>query len=335
MKSTTPPRPRQHLISAGKLYPGAWKAYDTFRADRGVDLPDWPDWCYAPLAVAFAIVSGGGSNRVPVHQIGDVARLGTMAAWRVTQGIYRYDPALYGALVDTPIGGDLPAEVLYRLPEWCVYIETPGMSWMDAPLHGFWAHLEWDAGTGRTELRLLLDGEADLTPIPIHIGQWTLSEAVARALDVSRVHAAGIGIPVPGESRATLTDTAEPLISLLLYLCADDAEIGDGSRRPANPAPKRTKQGLRMFPADNPTTWDVGVRIGAALRRAFHATETGQSEIDPETGRTRPRAHMRRAHWHTFLAGTGRSVRRLRWLPPIPVNVDDLEDLPVVVRPVK
>lgn len=295
------PRPRQHLIHAAKLYPGAWRAYDAYRAGRGVDLPAWPDWCYAPLAVAYSVVSGGGTTRLGLEMIGDVSRLGAMAAWRVTQGIYRFDPALYGALIETPINGDLPADVLYRLPEWCVYIQTPSMTWMGAPLFGFFAHLEWDAGTGRTELRLLLDGEAGFSPLPIHIGQWSLSEAVAKALDAGRVHATALGVPIPGEVRTMQTATAAPLISLLLYLCADDAEVGDGSVRPANPAPKRTKQGWRMFPAEKPTNWDVGVRIGAALRKAFHAAETGQGEIDPETGRARPRAHIRRAHWHAFM----------------------------------
>lgn len=133
----------------------------------------------------------------------------------------------------------------------------------------------------------------------------------------------------------TLTRTAAPLLSLLLYLCADGAEIGDGTVRPANPQPKRTKQCWRLFAADKPTAWDVGVRLGAALRRAFHASDTGQSEVGPETGRSRPRAHVRRAHWHTFLAGAGRAERRLKWLPPIPVNVEDVDGLPATVRPVK
>lgn len=328
------PRPRQHLIAAAKLYPGAWRAYDIYRARRGIDLPVWPDWCYAPLAVAYEVIRGGDSAQIGLGKIGDVARLGAMAAWRVTQGIYRYDPALYQALIDTPIMGNLPADVLYRLPEWCVYIETPGMTWMNAPLYGFWAHLEWDADSGRTELRLLLDGKESLVPIPIHIGKWTLSEAVTKALDVSRIHATAIGVPMPEGVCAMQTATTAPLISLLLYLCADDAEIGDGSSYPANPAPKRTKRGWRMFPPEKPTNWDVGVRIGAALRKAFHATETGQGETDPETGRARPRAHIRRAHWHTFVAGKGRTDRRLKWLSPIPVNVEDVEEMPTVVRPV-
>lgn len=71
-----PCRPRDHLVAAGKLYPEAWKAADEFRADRGQDgLPNWPEWCYLPLAGWYAIVSGGGSNRVPAQLIRDVGRL--------------------------------------------------------------------------------------------------------------------------------------------------------------------------------------------------------------------------------------------------------------------
>jgi Type IV secretion-system coupling protein DNA-binding domain len=42
-----------------------------------------------------------------------------------------------------------------------------------------------------------------------------------------------------------------------------------------------------------------------------------------------PRAHVRRAHWHTFTRGVGRAERFIKWLPPISVNVGD-EDLPAI-----
>jgi hypothetical protein len=35
----------------------------------------------------------------------------------MTQGIYRYDLAVYDALRDTPVSGDIPHEVLYRMPD--------------------------------------------------------------------------------------------------------------------------------------------------------------------------------------------------------------------------
>lgn len=325
-----------HLVTAGKLYPGAWRLYDQFRQDRGRDgLPDWPDWCYCPLAGAYAVVSGGGDNRVPDHMVGDVARLGAIAAWRVTQGIYRFDDEFRAHLLETSLEGDLPCALLFRLPEWCVYVETPKhvMS-AGEPLHGFFAHLECDANTGREELRLLLDGENNLTPVPLHLGAWPISEAASRAVDVSRVHALGMGASIPSSVDKRTAAVAAPLISLLLYLCSEDAEFGDGPARPAKPIPKRTKDGWRLFPADKPRIWEVGVRIGAALRKSRELGAVGDG-AEGAAAHARMRAHFRRAHWHTYLYGQGRAERRLKWVHPVLVNVDSPENLPAVIKAVR
>lgn len=327
-------RPRDHLVAASRLYPNAWGMFDTMRADRGKSLPAWPLWCYLPMAGAYAAVCEGNSLQVlgPQHLslAGDVGRLAALGAWRVTQGVYRFDPAVYEAVAGTALTGDVPHDVLYRLPEWCVYIETPGLNF-GGPLHGVFAHLEWDVATFRTELRLLLDGEAALLPLPLHVGDWSLQEAIQRAADAASVQALGAGMmalpPVPSDVRAAL----EPIVSLLLYLCAQNAEIGDGTCRPVNPEPKRVKTGWRLFAAQRVTTWDVGVRLGSAMRRAYQAEQTG------EATHAGPRPHIRRAHWHGFWSGPRDGARQfdLRWLPPIAVNVDDVEGLPATVRPVK
>lgn len=81
--------------------------------------------------------------------------------------------------------------------------------------------------------------------------------------------------------------------------------------------------------------WDVGVRLGAALRRAYHDQDTAVIPDTTETGRARPRAHVRVAHWHTYLTGEGRVNRVLRWIPPVPVNVGSLDSLPASVRVVR
>lgn len=335
-------RPRDHLVAAGRLYPNAWRQVDEIRAVRGREgMPNWPDWCFMPMAGCYAIVSGGGPMRVLLQDAGDIGRLAALGAWRVTQGIYRFDPALYEAIVTTPVDGDLPHDVLYRLPEWCVYVETPGLEWLNSQMHGFFAHLEWDANTKRPELRLLIDSEADLTPIPLHLGPWSLAESIARMLDVANIHFRDAGHDtVPDDFIGEFCSRIEPMVSLLLYLCSQNAEIGNGMLTPALPIPKRTRKGLRLFPPDKPTTWDVGIRLGSALRRAHHAEETGRSGT--HAGQ---RPHVRRAHWHGFRSGPMKrhdgteipAAERafiLKWLPPIPVNLDDPADLPVTIRPV-
>lgn len=339
-------RPREHLVAASKLYPSAWKLADEFRSARDGDVGNWPDWCFLPLAGWYAIVSSdAGVHRLGLDRVLDVGRLGAIGAWRVTQGIYRFDSALYDALIDTPMNGDIPCEVLYRLPEWCVYVETPGLTWDSSTLYGFWAHLEADANTGRAELRLLIDSDADLSPLILHFGAWSLSEAIARAQ--AEAHKQCVGTPFAGlgnlmagaNVNESIRSVIEPLLSLLLYLCSENAEIGDGSRKPAKPVPKRVKGGWRLFPPDRQTTWGIGVRLGSALRR------TGQFQREHHGGtHTKPLPHIRRAHWHGFRSGPLKradgaeipTVERpfsLKWLPPIPVNVEDVDELQATIRP--
>jgi len=291
-----PCRPRDHVTAAGLLYPQAWPRIDEFRAGRGVDgLPQWPDWCFLPMAAYYAIVcADAGLATLPPHLVGDVGRLAALGAWRVTQGIYRFDPAVYDAVRETPLDRAIPCDVLYHLPEWCVYIDTPGLTCAGSTLHGVFAHLEWDANTQRTELRLLLDSEQALVPLSLHLGVWPLAEALDRvrqealrisgAANMSPLQVNGAAFAQPGaldEFAAGL----QPIMSLLLYLCSQAGEIGDDQYQPRNPTPKRTKRGWRLFAVDQPTTWEVGVRLGAALRGAYQAHRKDSCVVRRETGK--------------------------------------------------
>lgn len=344
-------RPRDYLAAVSRRYPNVWKQSDNFRADRD-GLPNWPDWCYLPFGGWYWVARMEGPNRAPVnlHEdialLSNVAVLGALGAWRGTQGIYRFDPTLFESVVNTTVEGNLPCDVLHYLPEWCVYVETPGLQFLDGALDGFFAHLEWDAGN--TELRFMLDTEKGLVPMALNLGPWSLAEALDRTLKSSYKLPSELPIDQNVGSLPNRTIVAtesfrpiiEPMVSLLLYLCSQNAEIGDGSLRPANPTPKRTKSGLRLFAPDKPTTWDVGIRLGTAIRRAQSA-ENGSAN-GTHAG---PRPHIRRAHWHGFRSGPtkhvdGTPIRTdnrkftLRWLPPIPVNVDGVDELPATIRPV-
>lgn len=267
-------------------------------------------------------------------------KLAALATWRVTQGVYRFDPTLYEAITATPLDGDIPHEVVFQLPEWCVYIETSGAEFGRAPLHGFFAFLDYDISSQTAALVLLLDVKADstlFTYVAVPLGAGSIRQAISEVIGEDE-------LPVEGDKAAILGDLAQrlaPLVALVLYLCAQNAELGTEGRRPTNPQPIRTKKGVRLFPPDRPTTWDVGVRLGAALRRAC-AADTARNEGGSHAG---PRPHIRRAHWHSFRKGpmkdaSGAAVPAhardvaLRWLPPIPVNLDDLDDLPTTIRPV-
>lgn len=103
-------RPSRHLKAMAGRYPGAWKQYDSFR-DQRASLGDWPAWCFAPVAAAYAIVSGGGDNEVPLDRMLDVPTLAALSAWRPCQGIYAFHSALFAELWE-PVDRALPVDVL-------------------------------------------------------------------------------------------------------------------------------------------------------------------------------------------------------------------------------
>lgn len=334
--------PRNLLVDVGKAYPEAGKEVNTWRAVRGSNgFSNWPEWCYLPLDGWGTIASDNGENS-ELDVIKKTFILAAVGTWRVTQGIYRFDPTIYQAIINTPVEGVLPQELLYRLPEWCIYVETPGIEWKREPLHGFFAHLDFDTNDGSTNLRLLLVAEMDFLSIQIQLGHWTLAESITRTLNAVNIYNISNGLgAIPSSHIDALLSVAEPIVSLLLYICSQNSEIGDGTRVPTNPQPKRTKKGLCLFPPDKPTTWDVGVRMGSALRRAYHSEETGHGGTHAG-----PCPHFRRAHWHGFRCGAmkradgtvipvSERILSVQWLPPTAVNVKDPADLPATIRPVK
>ena len=417
----------QHLIDYGKEYPGAWKLVDEIRSERGREVPDWPAWCFLPIAGAISIATAfaekalreqdrlemrRGTNSEgwddegsdgeasdgeasdgeerngadfdgepgPVSEPADEqARraemvqeilldgpvIAALASWRPTQGIYRFDGDLLDAVWQTPLvaserftsAGKLPTELLYHLPEWCTYIETPGKSvWDSMEIAGFFAHLEYDTDKGRPELRLVLDpagsGERIIS-LPVHLGPDTLEEALRETVLEGAANAEEQGAEVAEKIRGSVEQAGEmakdlaPLLSTLLYLCSINAEVRDaadpqGERLPANPEPKKTRKGLRLFPPDQPTVWETGYRMGAALRSAMASAEA-EGRGDPSSpgagpvGRT-VRPHYRRAHWHSFWRGPRSKPEEreitVKWIPPIPVNLGDIDEelVPVIRR---
>ncbi len=323
--------PVTHLIAATKLYPNLARFVDEFRSRRGRDLPAWPDWCFLPMSGWYAIVCE--ENKVPVlgpELAADVGRLAAIGTWRYSQGIYRLDRKLFAALADSKVSGPLPSEVFFRLPEWCVYVETRGLSYLGENMHGFWAHLEWDANTERTELRFLVHSEVGLNPVPVHIGPWTVSEALERVFDEAAVQAEAANLTFDKMSPKAVRDQAagvfseqlKPLISVLLYLCSDMPEL-DNHRQPrvspSRPKAKKTKEDIRFFPASGPTFWDVGSSAAAKLRDL--------GEVEPTGRRVRP--HLRRGHWHGYWTGKMSESNRkfvYKWLTPMLVAAAEEED---------
>lgn len=83
------------------------------------------------------------------------------------------------------------------------------------------------------------------------------------------------------------------------------------------------------------TVSDVGIRYGNAIR--FQRQNSRKSKGQERAASNKPRkpitSHMRRAHWHKYWTGKGRTTQIVKWIPPVFVCAN--QELPVTIHQVK
>jgi len=309
------------LTEFSSKYPRCWRLVDEIRALRGSKYRNWPEYSFLPFAVCHDLFASAYSP-LDGDKLVDAARLATLSAWRLTQGIYRFDSTLYAELFDMSIG-PLPPQVLHRLPEWCIYIEL-NETWA----RGVFVHIEHNYRDGHEELRVLFDvsdGVCGLYPLG-----FELTGSLHDALEKNRLWHEKQLKKDGNERDPNFSNIAKQLtgiVSLVLYICSVNADL---SGQPVKPAATRTKRGVRLFPATRMKVWEVGYRIGPMLARS---AERGPQ--DEATSGLSVRPHVRRAHWHHYWTGSGQNRELiLKWLSPILVNVEDPEQLAATIRPI-
>ena len=340
-------RPLQVLQAISREYPGLWKNIDATRARNEKGLKGWPDSCFIPTSliknkINRFFISHTNRNREKIMTF-ESARISALASWRGTQGIYRFDADVYEAVVNTPVDDGFPLETLVYLPEWCVYIETPGLLFMGEKVHGAWIHIDWDDSCEMHYLCFLIDmtklvtARVKLTHEPI---EEQLKNIAAKYVAQGEVDI----FSIPGILTASVSFLST-LISLALFLCTQVDEVGSGTERPTKPTPKRHQGGeFSMLAPNRVTTWEVGVRMGAALRQAPQLSEVSERGGEKEL-RNSPRGHTRSGHWHKAVTGprknkdgtvvpTSQRKLKVRWQQPLAINVKDLGALPATVRAV-
>jgi hypothetical protein len=311
--------PSEHVKEFERLFKNVWLRVEEAR------LKYRPRYGYISLAQAEAIMHRyldraaipADVDRIGVHT-SYTHQLLLLAAWRMTKGIYRFDPAIYDEVLDTPLDEDLPCSIFHSLPEWCVYVETPDFEHEGAPRPGyFFGVIEAHEGAPAA-LAWYGPGTAAL-PCPVY--QTSIVGLRQRFF----------------RDKPALEPAIHRALSLTLYLCAQNADLGDGTQRPENPAPTKTKNGLRTFPRDQVRKWDVGSRIAAELRASSaqpEVTEAPEAADDAEARRARPRPHTRRSHSHRYWIKNENGERELisKWIGHINVNAKIADDLVESVR---
>lgn len=329
----------RHIATLGSANPNIWRRVDEVRAAGSRGSDSWPSWCFLP----------GGAITTLAREFPAIAprisRFEALAAWRPSQGMYIFDPVLADELCRTAADEPIPGDVLLRMPEWCIYITLAEGALAKWGLHGVFAFLSYHEKKRGASLRFLFDMDDDdlLATFPIGLNDGSVQDSIKRAAaEAGRtLAAAGKSEELDELSRIDVGRYGRilaPLVNLVLYVCSADADIVDSDSRqnaPSRPTLAKTRKGPRMFPPDEVALWEVGFRVGNAIRR-------GREEMDKmpaERGEVRP--HLRRAHWHAFWTGSrsapGSRVLRLKWLSPILVNAGEGGNLPAVriIRPTR
>ena len=233
--------------------------------------------------------------------------------WSRHKEVYRFDAELELALTDSE-KIELPIRVLDRMPYNTFYIEFAEDGIFSRNFHGAFVSVVKN-GTGYTIVaqRLKSDhksmfGSCCLVP----------SENCKDAVFVfDRNSATSSNI----DRNKDWNEFAFFLINALLYLCALNSEINenDGTKSTYRPTGKIKNKYSEV------RKWDCGFRYGETVRlqqKSIKKESENQEikKISETKERHLPCVHTRKAHWHHYWTGKGRTELILKWIAPTVVG---------------
>ena len=115
---------------------------------------------------------------------------------------------------------------------------------------------------------------------------------------------AGVGAKAE-QAKAEFRRDVPPLVSLVLYLRSDAAEIRDvqhSTRVPGPPPPVKTKKGLQTYVPDGPIHWEAGYQLRAACGGPSRQTNPKKIAVNQPA---RPASPHRKCKAHGLTFGEG------------------------------
>lgn len=310
--------PMRALVAAKVKYPDFFRAADRIYKDPGAKWDKTICYCPIGLGVTYA-VDLADLDAPSLSERGEISRTGAtlavLASWRKAKSIYTLNEDLEAELFKTSAKDMMITPGMLTIPEWCIYVETKLLQ----GCAGLFIMFDHDIQRGHKELYISAvteDGQM-LTSfyliLPSRPQKLTEilngEEASFRSRDISNApELAPYVSNYFGAARHAIRFT----INLLLYLSAVNAEV-----KQVNKLSFRRQGRIKDTPREV-AVYSVGEITGYRIRRINrYVREHGE----PQGGHHRsPVMHVRRAHWHTFAYGSGKTLRKVKWLPPIIVN---------------
>lgn len=282
--------------------------------------------CYCPIGLGITYIIDLADLDAPTmaekHEMArQGAELALLASWRRAKSIYVLDPALEEEFYRTS-ARDLDVDAgLLTIPEWCIYVEAPRLL---QDCSGLMIMLDHDLERGKKELYVgAMQSSGKLYAnfyMQLPEGPAKLSEI----LKIEKEEYTGKASQANIDSYFSISRRVVRFTcNVLLYLSAVNSEI-----RQVNKLSFRRQGRIKDTPREV-AVYSVGEQTGYRIRKINHYV---QEHGEPLGGHHRsPVMHARRAHWHTFAYGPGKSLRRVKWLSPIIVNGNGEEmDIPTI-----
>nr|P18809.1 RecName: Full=Protein FinQ [Escherichia coli]CAA36892.1 finQ [Escherichia coli] len=267
--------------------------------------------------------------------------------WRYTKKIYRLSEDIVSDVANTYVD-NIPAQILKELPSWSIYVSAENLHTIlptSYPIHGFFFYPFLNGGGGIIQLFIIdnlkqSQGTTGLKEKNIDVvgGIIGMEDSRGGLLGSRKMECIDNEVVVTvNEKLKDFRDREFNLlnaqISMVLYICSQINDIKEKNQFKRSEKHKKHVHTHHELPAHNIREWDVGIRMGQAIRQYRQ-----QNPQDRATHRCK-RPHIRRdTGIHTDRSKKPKLAHerkpRLIWLPPVPVNLEDVNKLPVVITPI-
>ena len=338
-------------------YPNIWKDVEKIRRLRGKDKNHtWPSWCFCPMYNICSILNVGdriskivnGKIIVDEEKFQDLIFITALAPWRSTKGVYKIHEEIFDSLAKTPITGEIPIDILYYLPEWCVYIEVPPNTVFNPKIKGFFGFLDYDTPHLCPRLHILVDFGDYFSPFELSLFKGSIRSNFEKGKEIIKGDSKLFGYLPEEEKKLMPSEYMEnnvekvlsPFISILLYLCSEASDIKDLNGNSIQRAKVKVAKEFTNLPLQKSKVWEVGYRVGPTLNAAksqpTQPIEPGNvNESDSPNNLNGVRPHVRRAHYHGYWVGSGQEKKFiLKWLHPILVGTKNPDEIVTTSREV-
>lgn len=263
-----------------------------------------------------------------------------VADWFKYKKIYRFDPSFVDYLEETD-SGVIQAALLKRLPYKSFYISIPNRLIKDTfddltrneMLKGLFVRVRIiDDGirfgmaivktTDKTNTDYMKDSFTDLVTF---IQDGTKLEDCWNYEMLSLEEQENLKKDGIDEAIKYWTPLYRIALNACQYLCASNAEIQDVKVNKKNRPTVMSKNGPKPV---NIQISDVGFKIGKRFEEMYGVKDDSETDISVDTisgvhrRGYKMRPHVRRAHWHHYWTGKGRTDLEVRWVEPVFVMSD-------------